>query len=208
MIINKIQKNKASASSSQDGFTLIELMVATTLFTIIMMMGVGSLVVSSNSAKASQKLRIAVDNVNFAMESMTRELRMGTHYYCYTSYSLADDNAVKDCTDGTVVAFNPQVVPGSVKRVAYFKTPRFLPNGNPDGTNSLQRCEIGIGCSDIVSGDVNIKELKFYVVGSSLTDKIQPSVEILIRGEVNIKNKNMIKSFTLQTMTSQRSAEK
>ena len=69
-------------NNAKKGFTLIELMIATTLFSIIMLMGVGSLVVSSNSAKSAQKLRVAVDNVNFAMESIARELRTGMYYTC------------------------------------------------------------------------------------------------------------------------------
>ena len=204
MMIYKIQKNKA--------FTLVELMVATTLFTVIMLMGVGSLVVSSNSAKASQKLRIAVDNVNFAMESMTRELRMGTYYQCETiSVNLSDTSAYKDCplgvSYGYIIAFNPQQIIGipTPTRVSY----QLVDRTDGSNTKSLQRCEKGVTpCPEIVSGDVNITELKFYVKGSDPADKIQPRVEILIKGEVNIKNKNMTKSFTLQTMTSQRSAEK
>lgn len=201
MIVNKKQKNRA--------FTLIELMVATTLFTIIMLMGVGSLVVSSNSAKASQKLRIAVDNVNFAMESMTRELRMGTNYECATSsVNLSNPNPT-DCvlgtTPGNIIAFNPQQTSGAPGRVSY----QLKPRNDAANTNSLERCEMNVSpCSEIVSPDIDIKTLKFYVKGSNPADKIQPSVIILIKGEVNIKNKNITKSFTLQTMTSQRSAEK
>lgn len=202
MILNKKQENK--------GFTLIELMIATSLFTIIMLMGVGSLVVSSNSSKASQKLRITVDNVNFAMENMTRELRMGTVYECaIDSVNLAAPNPT-DCllgsTPGNIIAFNPQQTSGAPDRVSY----QLRPRGDTPVTNSLERCEYlnSLSCSDIVSPDVDITTLKFYVKGSQFDDNIQPSVEILIKGVVNIKNKNIFKSFTLQTMTSQRSAEK
>lgn len=195
------------------GFTLIELMIATTLFTIIMMMGVGSLVVSSNSAKAAQKLRIAVDNVNFAMESMTRELRMGTHYYCNTIYEILDDNAVRDCSGETIIAFNPQIVSGSSPRVAYYRTERELLDEYGNKTYTLERCELDSSnikeCSDIVSKDVNIDTLKFYVRGSTPPasfDEIQPSVRILIKGSVKIKGEET--HFSLQTMASQRSTEK
>ncbi|NVN97286.1 hypothetical protein HXX01_03605 [Candidatus Nomurabacteria bacterium] len=201
MRINKTQKNV--------GFTLVELMVATTLFTIIMLMGVGSLVISSNSAKSAQKLRISVDNVNFAMESIARDLRMGTNYYCNTDdlYSLTSDiPRTNDCNNGgNVIEFNSPVVQstGETHRIAYFKSKR------PDGTSyTLKRCEIATGCADIVSNDVNINELKFYVKGSAIDDKIQPMAQILIKGTVTIKNKNLVKSFSLQTMASQRSAEK
>jgi len=185
------------------GFTLIELMIATTLFTIVMMMGVGSLVVSSNFAKASQKLRVAVDNVNFAMESMTRELRTGTHYYCNTTYTMANDNLVGDCVGGTVIAFNPQLAPITPPyRVAYYKSLR------ADGvTNTLIRCEFPSSgpCPSVVSNDVDIKMLKFYVTGSSLSDKIQPSVEIIIKGVVTVKG--VPTPFSLQSMATQRSTE-
>ena len=194
------QKNKASISSSQDGFTLIELMIATTLFTIIMVMGVGSLVVSSNSAKKSQKLRTAVDNVNFAMESMTRELRMGTYYSCDTADS-PDINSLSDC-NGNVIAFKPQQVGVPPSRVFYGLQQRVT-----DGTYTLRRCENSISnCADIVSSDVVIETLKFFVKGANLTDKIQPNVRILLTGSVTIKGEKT--NFSLQTLAAQRSAEK
>ena len=227
MKFNKIQKNKSfhlvEVSSTwlkchikfrpifagynferSKGFTLIELMIATTLFTIVMVMGVGSLVVSSNSAKSAQKLRISVDNVNFAMESMTRELRMGTYYYCGEDEAPFTPNVYNDCANGgNIIVFTPQqigVTPAS--RVSYWLKPR------ANGTNSLQRCENNQdNCSAVVSPDVNIETLKFYVNGSNTSeiDSIQPSVRILIRGIVLIKGEP--KSFTLQTMASQRSTE-
>lgn len=206
-MIRKIIKNKINSVS---GFTLIELMIATTLFTIIMMMGVGSLVVSSNGAKSAQKLRISVDNVNFAMESMTRELRMGTHYYCETSDKYLMGVIVKDgdCIDGgNVVEFNSPANNGETHRVAYFKEERAL-DSKGLGTFTLKRCEVttsGIACAEIVSKDVNIDTLKFYISGSSISDKIQPSVRILIRGVVVVKG--IPKTFSLQTMASQRSTE-
>ena len=197
MILDTLKKNS--------GFTLIELMVATTLFTFIMLMGVGSLIVSSNSAKASQKLRTAVDNVNFAMESMTRELRTGTYYECeVNSVNLSNTNTVADClSGGNIIAFIPQQVPSSPLRVAYELNPR------GDGTNSLQRCEYinsATNCADVVSTDVNIQSLTFYVRGSSLTDGIQPSVKILVKGVVTLKGVDT--PFILQSMASQRSTEK
>ncbi len=192
MILNKLKINR--------GFTLIELMVATTLFTFIMVMGVGSLITSTNAARASQKLQIAVDNVNFAMESITRELRTGTSFYCGPAASVTNKEQ-KDCTAGDVIAFTPpQDVGGAPVRVAY----RLSPRDNGKGTSSLQRCDPN--CYDIVSNDVDVRFLKFNVRGSSLIDMIQPSVQILMKGVVNVKGVDT--SFVLQSMSSQRSVEK
>lgn len=204
MILNKKRKLIS-------GFTLVELMIATSLFTIIMLMGVGTLIISSNASRNAQKLRVAVDNVNFAMESMTRELRTGSHFYCSESTVPMVDGLVKDCVSGNVIAFTPQEVDGQPKtRAAYVLQKR------SDGTNTLKRCEgDDSNCSDIVSKDVNVETLKFYVEGSYLpdnvvplppqTDKIQPSVKVLMSGVV--KTKNGSAPFSLQSMAAQRSVE-
>lgn len=201
MIFNKLQKNK----NYSQGFTLIELMVASTLFTVVMMMGVGSLVVSSNSAKSSQKMRIAVDNVNFAVESMTRELRTGSIYYCTSGgVDLAALASELQCLlGGDIIAFTPQKVGEiqEVSRVAYKISDR------GDNTFSLQRCETSSPCYDIVSNDVNIERLNFHLLfNDSYNIKVQPRVEILIKGTV--KTKDGLAPFALQTMVSQRATEK
>ena len=198
MVFYKRQKNKA--------FTLVELMIATSLFTIIMLMGIGSLIVSSDSARASQKLRIAVDNVNFAMESMTRELRTGSYFYCGGSGSMIP-NSVNDCssTPEDIITFNPQEVPGGPSRIGYYREVRN--NSNPV-TYTLIRCVDSASpntCSDIVSSNVDVRSLKFLVKGSSPTDMIQPSAQIFMSGVVKVKNVEI--PFSLQSMASQRSAE-
>ena len=199
MFKNIIKKN--------NGFTLIELMISTTLFTIVMMMGVGSLVVSSNFAKAAQKLRVTVDNVNFAMESMTRELRTGTFYYCLaTGGGSLIGTPIKDCNantggPGNVIIFTPQQ---ALTRAAY----QIGPLRSDGVTHGLQKCETSKGCSDIVSKDVDIKTLKFYVTGSDLPATgllVQPSVEIIIKGIVTVKG--VATPFALQSMAAQRSTE-
>ena len=208
MIFNKLQKNK----NYSQGFTLIELMVASTLFTVVMMMGVGSLVVSSNSAKSSQKMRIAVDNVNFAVESMTRELRTGSFYLCTNDEAhLLTETESTDLTGCSVMAFTPQklegekqIVDGKILRVAYKMSNR------GDNTFSLQRCETSTStsspCYDIVSNDVNIERLNFHLLfNDSYNIKVQPRVEILIKGTVKTKDGHA--PFALQTMVSQRATE-
>lgn len=189
MFIENLKLNK--------GFTLVELMVATTLFTIIMLIGIGSLVTASNSSRQAQKLRTAVDNVNFAMESMSRELRTGTYYNC-------GDNSVdyisiisNDCPNGgNAIAFTPQQTNGAPSRVAYVLQ-----------SNKIQRCtSSNHTCTPIVSDDVSINKINFVVNGSNINDNIQPSVKIFISGTVNVKDSPSY--FILQTIASQRSSEK
>ena len=161
----------------------------------------GALFMLLDAAKSSRALRSAMDNVNFSMESMTRSIRMGTNYYCVESGSgigMYDTTSSRDCPiGGTLIAFIPQtIIDSGFPRVAYGIFPR------NNGTNTLQRCEGSNPCVSIVSSDVDIEELKFFVKGSSPNDSIQASVYIIIKGTVMVKGVPV--SFALQTMASQR----
>lgn len=200
-----IKKNFNLINKIQNGFTLVELMVSIAVFTMVMTIGIGSLLISSDNANASNKLRTAVDNVNFAMESLTRELRTGSHFYCSDSVlNISNDTEVADCSSGgTIIAFKPQQVSGSQDRVAYKRVPR------ADGTYTLKKFEYKSPGpyveSEMVSSVIDIQTLNFYVRGSYLNDNIQPSVKILIKGVVNIKGSSV--PFYIQSFASQRSSE-
>lgn len=187
------------------GFTLIELMVATSIFVVIMLASMGSLFTLLDASKNSRALRTAMDNVNFAMESMTRSIRMGTNYICAKSGSFvvmgelsSSNNCLNPDEGGTLVAFvpQPQGVILATSRVVYK-----LGETEPDGTHSLLRCDDS-DCVDIVSEGVDIKRLKFFVNGSASNDNTQASVYIIMKGTVLVKG--VATSFALQTMASQR----
>ena len=173
------------------GFTLIELMVATSLFVIIMLSAMSALFVLLGESKNSRALRLAMDNVNFAMESMTRSIRMGASYYCagYSEFVTLREDA-KECPDGgPLLTFLPQ---GAIDRIGYQK----------DNEGVLRRYDSGhLDGIPIVSPDVKIDTLKFFVKGSETTD-IQPSVYIIIKGTVTVKKVST--SFSIQTLASQR----
>lgn len=175
------------------GFTLIELMVATSIFIIIMLTSMSSLFVLLDSGKNSRALRFAMDNVNFAMESMTRSIRMGTNYYCVpTGQSMPTGmNLTRDClSGGTFIAFVPQG--STTSRVGY--------RWNTEN-KTLDRCTSPSECVNIVSPDVSIDKLTFFVKGSHPSDNIQASVYVIIKGIVMTKEGPT--SFTVQTMASQ-----
>lgn len=178
------------------GFTLIELMVSMSIFMMVMLLALGSLVNISNVAKKSRSLHQAMDNVNFAMESMTRSLRTGSNYYCASSVFLGDSNTL-DCNGEDTISFTSQdATDPSIKNMAYA-----LNSIN----NSLQKCVLGNSCVDMTSSDVVVESLKFDVKGSSKIDSIQPGVYISMKGTVTIGSEK--NSFALQTFVSQRNTE-
>lgn len=187
-------ENKPNKNKKQKGFTLIELMVATSLFVAVVLLTMGSLFDLLDKTKNSRALRFAMDNVNFAMESMTRSIRMGTNFVCRSSGFVPTELELKEnCNEGTLISFVPQ---NAKYRVSYkLSSPR------PNGTYSLQRCVESV-CVDIVSNDVNIKNLKFVVTGSADGDGMQSKAYIMMKGEVLVKG--VPNSFAVQTLASQR----
>jgi prepilin-type N-terminal cleavage/methylation domain-containing protein len=57
------------------GFTLMEVMVAVSIFTIIVTVGIGALLTINNTHRKSQQDRAVIDSIHFALESMSRSIR-------------------------------------------------------------------------------------------------------------------------------------
>lgn len=182
----KIENRFLVKDKTKGGFTLIELMVATSIFMIIMLVAMGSIVISSNASKRAQKLRYAMDNVNFALESMTRSIRMGTDY--------------EERDNGNGISFNLADENGeNIKRIYYFM-------GEKDGKSSLYRKIDSSDPVEIVASEVDVEKLNFDVKGELVGDNLSPSVYILMKGTVKIKGEEDT-SFAIQTMASQRNLE-
>ncbi|MBP6931730.1 MAG: type II secretion system protein [Candidatus Pacebacteria bacterium] len=200
LLITNKGKNHIATKNKMGGFTLIELMVSMSIFMIVMIMALGALVNISNVAKKSRALHQAMDNVNFAMESMTRSLRTGSNYDCgSTDLSTQDTD---DCPSGedSISFISQNKGSTSNKDVAY----ELSNNG------SLQKCVLNSfnskECISMTSSNVKIENLQFYVTGSDpILDQIQPSVYISMKGSVSVGSEKT--EFALQTFVSQRNSE-
>lgn len=187
--------NKQSNINNQKGFTLIEVLVASAVFTIVMLAALGSLLISSNYAKKAKALRAAMDNVNYAMESMSRSLRTGSHYNCSVGITLPT-STLSDCSGGTELAFTPAY--HSASDTKFYWNTLTTPY-------TLQKCTTSGGCVDMTSSEVNITHLRFVTRGTDNFDGIQPSVYILMKGQVTVNGE--VTDFALQTLASQRNGE-
>lgn len=169
------------------GFTLIEIMISTAIFSFVMVVAIGAFMSSSQSSKKSRALRVAMDNVNFAMDNITRDLRVG--------YNYADNSP------NSQISFSPY--DGSIaRRYFYLNT----------ATNSVDVCDNalppnpGASCSSLTSPEIEIKNLRFTLYNSAnVSAYTQPSVYIEMEGEVNVSG--VVETFDLQTLASQRNAE-
>jgi prepilin-type N-terminal cleavage/methylation domain-containing protein len=59
------------------GFTLIEMMVAVSIFAIVVMISMTAILSVVDSNKKAQSLKSVMNNLNFALETMTRSIKTG-----------------------------------------------------------------------------------------------------------------------------------
>lgn len=174
------------------GFTLIELMIALALFTVIAFISIGAILSIFDANRRSQASKTIVDNLNYSIESMARTVRFGTNYHCGASGVLS---APQNCNTGAssdtllAVTFNGSV---NVFRL--------------NGTALQKSTNGGATYTNITPPEVVIQYLRFYVLGSTFGDVNQPYVLAVIKGYAG--NKPTAQSnFTIQTMMSQRSLD-
>ena len=64
------------------GFTLVEMIVSVALFGIVMLVAVGALLSVVAANRQSQAIKTVINNLNFALESMSRNILTGSNYRC------------------------------------------------------------------------------------------------------------------------------
>jgi len=188
--------------SSSKGFTLIEVMVAVSIFAIVVTVGVGSLMTVNKAYRQSQAQRAAIDNVSFALEAMTREIRIGQSYTIGYSvgistartndegsaFSFSSFDADGDMIDPTIGApYEPVDDDVTYSLVTQIGLP---------GKIMMQ---IGNNTSmELTSNDVDVKSLEFVL----REDQQQPYVSIHIVAEAT--DAQQTSQIIMQTGVSQR----
>src|SRR3989344_8179976 len=75
----------SAITKKQKGFTLIELMVAVSIFIVVMTISMGSIIAVFDANRKSRSLKTVLNNLNLAVESMSKEMRFGRNYHCELS---------------------------------------------------------------------------------------------------------------------------
>ncbi len=200
------------------GFTMIEMMIATTLFAIIMIIGIGAVLNVNSTHKKSQTLRAVIDNVHFITEDMARSMRIGANYRCPAGLPVGavldgegnllsapiSDGAPQNCS------FNP---------VSNTLTFAFDPvgadfNDTDDVSDQVIYAMSGQGVFKSINGgtdflkltppelQIDITKSGFVVLGTGV-DGMQPRVTIRLAGEVEYRP-GITTLFNLQTTVTQR----
>ncbi|OGZ41338.1 MAG: hypothetical protein A3C80_03345 [Candidatus Ryanbacteria bacterium RIFCSPHIGHO2_02_FULL_45_43] len=174
------------------GFTLIEILVAVFIFTIVIMVAVGAIIAVNDASKKARSQKAVINNLDSALEQVYRSIREGHTYHCGT----APFNTELACPNGeSVFAFearggdlnnpNDQIV----YRLQNNRIERSIDGGNT--------------YLPLTAPDVVVNELTFKNVTISSATDPQPKVLITVKGKAGIDQKSA-SEFNIQTTVSQR----
>lgn len=79
--------NKKNIRSRKFGFTLLEMIVSLGIFSVVAVIAVGSLVRITGLNRQAQSLQLAMNNISYVLESISRELRFATTIRCVNNTS-------------------------------------------------------------------------------------------------------------------------
>jgi prepilin-type N-terminal cleavage/methylation domain-containing protein len=180
-------------SLSQSGFTLIEMIVSLALFSVVVTISVGALLVLIASNQRFQNEQSVMTNLSFALDSMTREIRTGTNYYCasrpnfstqpnftpegsqqiFRDWDTIDPSATRDCEDGNDydVSGNDNSLQGvafveggqSITGTANTKILYFYDSNEQNIFRRISRR----AAQPLLSSDITVSYAEFYVSGAA-----------------------------------------
>jgi prepilin-type N-terminal cleavage/methylation domain-containing protein len=206
------------------GFTLVETLVSLAIFSFVMVIAGGITLSIISSNRQNQAINNVVNNLNYSIESMVRDIKTGYSYKC--NYNVQGSGAVeidefKSVGSGCVagVAQNNisliSTITGTEMIVRYdfvVGNPGYIKKTAFSGTDGLTMNQYPL--TDKVN--IDIQQLVFKVdpgiplyagttvnTNTDSTGPSQPSVFVLLKGTARVNAIN-ISDFFMQTLVSQR----
>ncbi len=156
----------------------MEMLVAVALFSIVMLVAVGSLLALVGVDKKVQSIQSVMDNLNITLDGMVRNIRMGSNFHC----GAGNYQTTHDCVNGDVIfSFEPYGnSPADPPTIYYYNV----------SDKRLYRSLDGIlaDAQPITAPEVSIDSFTFYVAGSDRgctvipCNTVQPKVVMIAKG--------------------------
>lgn len=187
MLNSKFKKNR--------GFTLIEMMVAVAIFSLVLVIALGAILTILDSNRKARTLTEVMNNLNFSLEMITRSLKTGVE-------PGVEEESGEDILHVSAIVLDEEGFNREKTRYRLFET--------EEGRGYIAQCvndsyEINTCPSDdwipITSELVDIDIFDFTVSG--MNDFNQPRTQLYISGNVRI-NQKIASNFAIQTTVSQR----
>lgn len=186
------------------GFTLIEIIVSTAIFTVVVTIAIGALTSLNKTSREARALRVVIDNANSAVDSMARTIRMGVRFDggCDAGCvcGATDENVVRNTASMTSIGgggniclrfYGPASTGSGLQEIKYHYN---------STTKSVERI-IGGVTEQMTAPEVEVSNMTFYVNGTELGDVgvegNQPVVTMLMTGIARVSR--VSRPFSIQT---------
>jgi prepilin-type N-terminal cleavage/methylation domain-containing protein len=199
------KKTTAASFSRKAGFTLVEMMVAVFVFSVVMVLSTGAIFSIIAANKTSQAVKSVMDNLSSALDSMSREIRYGTVYNC--NDSAPNFTTPASCTGSDFFSFVARPTDTYINGEHIIYT--FALDAGSDTAGYINKCTVGTGgasdCIRLTAQEVHVTRLNFYVKGASRNESSQPEVLMTISGYAQAGPTQS--TFNIETLVSQRSPD-
>ena len=214
---------KDARNSYIHGFTLIEIIVSLALFAVVAVVAIGAFLKIVDANRRAEAIESAVNDTNFALESMVRDLRVGSDYQCLPAStppgspptSISHTSAgLETCSlsPGSMIAFNSSVTDPNNSSCNLVHAYELANSGSGNVLEKAEQQSCGASYSFVpltsTSSDLTIQTFDIAVNGDwpPANPEAQPKVFILISGMAGASQEDQT-SFTVQTTASQRIME-
>ncbi len=193
------------------GYTIIETMIAISLFIVITTVGMTSLLNANLVYRKSQNMRSIIDNLNYVMEDMSKNMRTGSKFRCFRSGDSLNTTEAggvsRSCPNGWALAFESPLGSASTSSDQWVYYLRLDTNVTPNVTRIYKSTNSMTDFFQVTSSEIEIDSdaSSFSVLGAepvSALDTQQPLITIRLVG--NIRYKTVDTPFSLQTSVSSR----
>jgi len=173
---------------NKKGFTLIEVIISLSIFIIVMTISAGAILSIVDSNRKARAIKSGMDNLGFALESFSRNARVGSGYSC----DLTGAAVGTLCPDGSISFSHIDAYDvAQTRRIGYQFTGgrlyRYINGGSPV---TLTSPEITIDSST-----------RFYFTKT----ENQPRVIVAVKGTTGARKYQT--EFSVQTSITQRKVE-
>lgn len=175
-----LKQKMAYPSSLSKGFTLIEMIVAVTIFVLVAMIITVALLAVIDSSRKANAFRAIIDNVNFAMENITYKMKFGS------GYVIGADGLYFYDRNGLGLAYCSD---SATKRI-------YLCSSGNIGVLPSACGNVETGCNPLTSGQIQITSMSFKKTDPTTSSCVMsgvdcsvPSYVIMVKGEATVKNK-------------------
>lgn len=193
------KSTKKLTKRANAGFSLIEMIVATSIFIVTILIVVGALLSLQTASRKARSVRVVTDNLSAAIDSMSRNLRMATYVHCGETGALDVTQNCQMTSDrgeggASFIAFEQQQGDphDATDQYVYRLTGGRIERSVDSGATYLF----------MTAPEINVTKMRFYVTGSE-TNSNQPYVTMVLSGTAAINSKTAT-TFNIQTTVSVR----